>query len=53
MATKYTKWPKNRPNGHQIYQHHLPLQIPLKFTQNRSFGLKISHLAPLVRRQKK
>jgi hypothetical protein len=32
MAIKYTKWPKNIPNGHKIYQR-LPLQRPRKFTQ--------------------
>jgi hypothetical protein len=46
MATKYTKWPKNRPKGHKIYQN-LPLQEPPKFTQIGILGLKISHLATL------
>jgi hypothetical protein len=46
MATKYTKWPNNRPNGHIIYEH-LPLQHPEKFTQTGVFGLKICHLATL------
>jgi hypothetical protein len=32
MTTKYAKRPKNRPNGHSIYQH-FPLQVPPKFTQ--------------------
>jgi hypothetical protein len=32
----------------KIYQH-LPLQDPPKFTQNGIFGLKIYHLATLVR----
>jgi hypothetical protein len=45
---KYTKWPKNRPNGHKIYQH-LPMQDTPKFTQNVIFGLKIYHLATLTR----
>jgi hypothetical protein len=47
MATKYTKWPNNRPNGHKINQH-LPLQDPPKFTQIGIFGMKICHLATLV-----
>jgi hypothetical protein len=45
MATKYTKLPCNRQNGHKIYQH-LPLQVPPKFT-NKNFVLKICHLATL------
>jgi hypothetical protein len=32
MTTKYTKWPKNIPNGHEIYQH-LSLQDTHKFTR--------------------
>jgi hypothetical protein len=47
MATKYTKWPKNRPNGYKMYQQR-PLQEPLKFSQIGIFGLKIYHLATLV-----
>jgi hypothetical protein len=39
MATKYTKWPQNIPNGHKIDQH-LSLQDPLNFTQIGIFGLK-------------
>jgi hypothetical protein len=41
MATKYTKWPQNRPNGPKM-------QEPSKFTQIGIFGLKINHLATLV-----
>jgi hypothetical protein len=44
MATKYTKWPQNIPNGLKIYQH-LPMQDPPKFTEIEIFGLKIYHLA--------
>jgi hypothetical protein len=44
LATKYTKWPQNRPFGHKIYQH-LPLQGPPKFTQNWDFWF--CHLATL------
>jgi hypothetical protein len=40
MATKYTKWSYNKPNGHTIYQH-LPLKDPPKFTQTGIFVLKI------------
>jgi hypothetical protein len=55
MTMKYTKWPWNIPNGHEIcipnghkiYQH-LPLQKPPKFTQILIFGLKLYHLATLV-----
>jgi hypothetical protein len=36
------------PNGHKIYQH-VPLQDPPKFTQNGIFGLKLYHLATLLR----
>jgi hypothetical protein len=32
MATKYTKWLKNRPKCHNLSKH-LPLQDPPKFTQ--------------------
>jgi hypothetical protein len=60
MATKYTKWPQNIPNGHKIYQiavkgpnvrkiyQHLPLKVPLKCAHISIFGLKISHLATLM-----
>jgi hypothetical protein len=47
MATKYTKWPQNIPNGLYNYQH-LPLQNPPKFTQIGIIGLKICHLATLA-----
>jgi hypothetical protein len=29
MANNFTNWPKNMPNGHEIYQH-----LPLKGPQN-------------------
>jgi hypothetical protein len=48
IAPKYTKWPQNRPNRHIIYKH-LPLQYPPKFTQVEIFGLKMGHLATLLR----
>jgi hypothetical protein len=64
MATKYTQWPQNIPNGHKIY----PMVairpnsrkyvdqaatkytniFPIKFTQIGIFGLKICHLATLA-----
>jgi hypothetical protein len=46
MATKYTKWQQNIPNGSKIDQR-LPLQDPPKITQIGIFGLKKSHLATL------
>jgi protoporphyrinogen oxidase len=39
IATKYTKWPQNRPNGRKTYQY-LPLQVPLENPKIRFFGLK-------------
>jgi hypothetical protein len=51
MATKYTKWPQNIPNGHKIYQmatkytkwpQNVPTSSnadPPKFTQIGIFGL--------------
>jgi hypothetical protein len=55
ITIKYTKWPKNIPNGHRIDQMDIkyvyqlvPLQVPQKFTQSWIFGLKICHLATLV-----
>jgi hypothetical protein len=47
MAIKYFQWPKNRPNGHKIYQD-LSLQDSAKFTQIGNFGLKTNHLATLL-----
>jgi hypothetical protein len=44
------KWPYNRPNVNNIYQH-LPLQDPPKFTQTGIFCLKICHLATLLSRR--
>jgi hypothetical protein len=51
MASKYTKWPQNIPNGHTIYPN-LPFQVPPKFAQTKIFGFKICHLATLVERRK-
>jgi hypothetical protein len=48
MAAKYTKLRQNRPNGHAMY-HHLPLQEPPIFTQIGIFGLKLNHLATLIK----
>jgi hypothetical protein len=36
MAINYNKGPKNRPNGHKIYQP-LPLQAHIKIYPNRYF----------------
>jgi hypothetical protein len=59
MATKYTKWSQNMPNGRKIdhivknipnsrkISQHLPFQDPPKLTQIGIFGLKIHHLATL------
>jgi hypothetical protein len=47
MASKYTEWPQNIPNGHKMYQH-FPLQDPPKYTKIGIFGLKIYYLANLV-----
>jgi hypothetical protein len=52
ITVKYTKKPKNmpdgqkiyRPNGHKIYQH-LPSQGRPKFTQIGIFGSKTNYLA--------
>jgi hypothetical protein len=47
MATKYTKWPQNIPNGRKMYQH-LPLQDPPKIYPNWDFWFeKTHHLATL------
>jgi hypothetical protein len=49
ISINYTKWPYNRPNAHEIYQH-LPLQDPPKFAQIRIFWFEntyICHLATL------
>jgi hypothetical protein len=46
IATKYTKWPLNIPNGRKNCQP-LRSQDPPKFTQIEIFGLKICHLATL------
>jgi hypothetical protein len=39
MFTKYSKWPKNIPNDHNIY---------LRSSKNGIFGFKIYHLATLA-----
>jgi hypothetical protein len=39
LATKYTKWTENLPNGRKIYRH-LPLQDPPNFAQIGIFCLK-------------
>jgi hypothetical protein len=46
MDAKYTKWPHNIPNGHELDQHS-PLQDPRISTQIGIFGLNIYHLATL------
>jgi hypothetical protein len=43
MATKYSKWLQNIPNGRKIYQH-LPWKAPPKITQI----LKVCHMATLT-----
>jgi hypothetical protein len=50
MAINYTKCPKNRPNGHKIYQP-LPLQTPKKLPKLGFlvwFFLYLYHLATLL-----
>jgi hypothetical protein len=47
MVIKYSKYPKNIPNGHQIYQH-FPIWGPEKFSKIGIVGLKTNHLATLV-----
>jgi hypothetical protein len=47
MAIHCSKFPKNIPNGHKIYQH-VPFQGPPKFTQIGIFGMKTNHLATLI-----
>jgi hypothetical protein len=39
IASKYTEWPQNIPNGHKMYQH-FPLQDPPKYTKIGIFGFK-------------
>jgi hypothetical protein len=48
MAINYTQWPYDTPNGQIIYQH-FPSRDAPKLTQIVIFGLKIYHLATLVR----
>jgi hypothetical protein len=56
MTTKCTKWPQNihfdRKVDKMAINRYLPLEDFLKFTQAGIFGLKIYHLATLLRRQK-
>jgi hypothetical protein len=40
IVTKYTKWPKNFPNGHKIYQN-IPLKGSTKHCKVGIFGMKI------------
>jgi hypothetical protein len=59
MITKYNKWLLNTANGHKVYQ--MVLKDMKKFNskafqnipKNGGFGLKMNHLATLVRNQKK
>jgi hypothetical protein len=48
MAKRYTKWLSIIPNGHKIYPH-FPFQGPPKYTRTGIFGLKLYHLATLVK----
>jgi hypothetical protein len=47
MTTKFTKWPQNTPNDHNIY-HCFPFQGPLKCTRIGIFGIQLFHLATLL-----
>jgi hypothetical protein len=46
ITIKYTKWPQNIPNVHNIDQH-IPLQDAPKFSQIGIFDLKICHMTTL------
>jgi hypothetical protein len=46
-----TDLPQNIPNSHVIY-HHIPLQVPPKFTQIGIFGLEIYYLATLGKKKR-
>jgi hypothetical protein len=48
MATNYTKWQLNIPNGHKYANILHILQGPPKLTKIGIFGLKINHLATLL-----
>jgi hypothetical protein len=54
MATKYTQWPQNRPNGSKIdqmaikYANIFHCQALHNLPKIGIFGLKICHLATLV-----
>jgi hypothetical protein len=48
----YTKWHYIIPNDHKAHQR-VPFQDPPKCTQIGSFGLKVSHLATLLRADSK
>jgi hypothetical protein len=47
MATSYSKWLSNIPNGRNIHQN-FPFQGPPKYYQTGIFGSKVYHLATLV-----
>jgi hypothetical protein len=59
MAINYTKKPQNKPKVRKISQNNIPsgrkidkhrrLKDPRKCTQIGIFGLKIHHLATLIR----
>jgi hypothetical protein len=49
MALKYTKWPEEIPNGHEIYQK-FPFKGLQKDFKNDIFGKQINHLTTLVTR---
>jgi hypothetical protein len=51
MVIKYPKCLSNIPNGHKIY-HQFAIKGPPKCSQIEIFGLKINHLATLLRRKK-
>jgi hypothetical protein len=48
LAIKYKKWPQTTPKGHKIYQH-FPFRGTPKCTQIGLFGLKVNHLATLIK----
>jgi hypothetical protein len=54
MATKYTKWPQNMYTSKAVKYTNInistsPMKKTLKFTQIGIFGMKIYHLATLLR----
>jgi hypothetical protein len=48
MTAKYTKWPKNIPNGCKIYQTYTN-NFYSKNLQIGIFGMQIQHLATLIK----